>query len=130
MVGSRNQQHIIARDISGLANGSMPTYFGGNEIMQNISGYEFKNPVVNRKNVGAHMAGVHGVDNLGFLGTGGKIGLGVALSLGFVWVGLDFPGARSGAKIVKKVYNRPIPVIQNTLLYAGVGYLLFAQMSS
>jgi len=130
MVASRNQQHIIARDISGLANGSMPSYFGGNEIMQNISGHEFQNPVINRKNVGQHMAGVHGVNNLGFLGTGSKIGLGVALSLAFVWVGLDFPGARSGAKVVKKVYNKPIPVIQNTLLFAGVGYLLITQLTS
>ena len=38
----------------------MPAYFGANELMQNISGREFLNPVSSRKNVGAHMAGVHG----------------------------------------------------------------------
>ena len=130
MVASRNQQHIIARDISGLANGSMPSYFGGNELMQNISGHEFRNPVSSRKNVGQHMAGVHGVDNLGFLGTGEKIGIGVALSIGMIYAGLDFPGARTAAKTVKKVWNRPVPVIQNTMLFAGVAYLLVAQMTS
>lgn len=98
--------------------------------MQNISGYEFTNPVASRKNVGSHMAGVHGVNNLGFLGTNEGLTLGVALSLGFIWVGLDFPGARSGAKTVKKVWDRPIPVIQNTLLFTGVGYLLLKQLTA
>ena len=130
MVASRNQQNVIARHISGLANGSMPSYFGGNELMQNISGNEFLNPVVSRKNVGSHMAGVHGVDNLGFLGTGGTVTLGVGLSLAMIWAGLDFPGARTMNKTVKKVWNRPIPVIQNTMLFAGVGYLLVAQMTA
>jgi len=130
MVASRNQQNVIARHISGLGNGSMPAYFGGNELIQNISGREFLNPVSSRKNVGAHMAGVHGVDNLGFMGTGTGMTLGVALSLGMIYAGLDFPGARTVAKTAKKVYNRPIPVIQNTFLFAGVGYLLFAQLTS
>ena len=70
----------------------MPAYFGGNELIQNISGREFLNPVSSRKNVGAHMAGVHGVDNLGFMGTGTGMTLGVALSLGMIYAGLDFPG--------------------------------------
>lgn len=130
MVASRNQQNVIARHISGLGNGSMPSYFGNNEIRQNISGYELMNPVATRKNVGTHMAGVHGVSNLGFMGTGQKVGLGVALSLGMIYAGLDFPGSRSAAKTVKKIYNKPIPVIQNTLLFAGVGYLLFAQLTA
>ena len=130
MVASRNQQHIIARDIGALPNGSMPSYFGTSELLQNISGNELINPVGSRMNVGKHMAGVHGVNNLGFLGTGEKITLGIALSLGFVWVGLDFPGARSVAKTAKKVWNKPIPVIQNTLLFTGVGYLLYQQLSS
>ena len=130
MVASRNQQNVIARQISGLGNGSMPSYFGGNEIIQNISGREFLNPVSSRKNVGAHMAGVHGVNNLGLLGTGQTLGLGVVLSLGMIYAGLDFPGARTAARSVKKVYNKPIPVIQNTMLFAGVGYLLFAQITS
>ena len=130
MVASRNQQNVIARHISGLGNGSMPSYFGGNELMQNISGNEFLKPVASRKNVGSHMAGVHGVDNLGFLGTGQKIGLGVGLSLAMIYAGLDFPGSRTGAKAVKKVWNKPVPVIQNTMLFAGVGYLLFAQMTA
>ena len=130
MVASRNQQNVIARHISGLGNGSMPSYFGGNELMQNISGNEFLNPVTSRKNVGSHMAGVHGVDNLGFLGTGEKGTLGVGLSLAMIWAGLDFPGARTMNKTVKKVWNKPIPVIQNTMLFAVVGYLLVAHLSS
>tara|TARA_B100001250_G_scaffold386195_1_gene382511 strand:+ start:342 stop:734 length:393 start_codon:yes stop_codon:yes gene_type:complete len=130
MVASRNQQNVIARHISGLGNGSMPAYFGGNELMQNISGNEFLNPVASRKNVGSHMAGVHGVDNLGFLGTGSQIGLGVGISLAMIYAGLDFPGARTVAKNAKKVWNRPIPVIQNTMLFAGVGYLLVAQLTA
>ena len=76
------------------------------------------------------MAGVHGANNLGFLGTGEKLGLGVVISLGMIYAGLDFPGSRTAAKTVKKVYNKPIPVIQNTMLFAGVGYLLFAQITA
>tara|TARA_B100001109_G_C18686584_1_gene391278 strand:- start:205 stop:531 length:327 start_codon:yes stop_codon:yes gene_type:complete len=108
----------------------MPAYFGGNELIQNISGREFLNPVSSRKNVASHMAGVHGVDNLGFMGTGAGLTTGVLISLGMIYAGLDFPGARTVAKTAKKVYNRPIPVIQNTMLFAGVGYLLFAQLTS
>ena len=56
--------------------------------------------------------------------------LGVILSLGMIYAGLDFPGARTVAKTAKKVYNRPIPSYTNTMLFAGVGYLLFAQLTS
>ena len=90
MVASRNQQNVIARHISGLGNGSMPAYFGGNELIQNISGREFLNPVTSRKNVGAHMAGVHGVDNLGFMGTEHGNDSWCCLSLGMIYAGLDF----------------------------------------
>ena len=42
MVASRNQQHVIARGLSSLPNGSMPSYFGANELSQHINRNEIK----------------------------------------------------------------------------------------
>lgn len=125
MVASRNQQHVIARSFGSVPNGSMPTYFSGNELGQYVNPREFENPVMGRKHMGAHMAAVHG-QSLGILGTG-KTDTTLMIALGMVYVGLGFPGAKPVAKQIKKVIDKPLPVLQNLTLMSGVAVLLYRQ---
>jgi hypothetical protein len=125
MVASRNQQHVIARSFGSVPNGSMPTYFAGNELGQYVNPREFSNPVMGRKHIGAHMAQVNGT-SLGFLGTG-QFDTTLAVALGMVYVGLGFPGAKPVAKQIKKVIDRPLPVLQSLTLFSGVGLILYRQ---
>lgn len=125
MVATRNQQHVIARSFGSVPNGSMPTYFAGNELGQYVNPREFENPVMGRKHMGAHMAKVHG-ESLGFLGAG-EFDTTLAVALGMVYVGLGFPGAKPVAKQIKKVIDRPIPVLQSLTLFSGVGLILYRQ---
>ena len=125
MVAPRNQQHVIARSFGSVPNGSMPTYFAGNELGQYVNPREFENPVMGRKHMGAHMAKVHG-ESLGFLGAG-EFDTTLAVALGMVYVGLGFPGAKPVAKQIKKVIDRPIPVLQSLTLFSGVGLILYRQ---
>ncbi len=125
MVASRNQQHVIARSFGSVPNGSMPTYFSGNELGQYVNPREFANPVMGRKHMGAHMAEVHG-QSLGILGTG-KTDTTLMIALGMVYVGLGFPGAKPVAKQIKKVIDKPLPVLQNLTLMSGVVVLLYRQ---
>ena len=125
MVATRNQQHVIARSFGSGPNGSMPTYFAGNELGQYVNPREFENPVMGRKHMGAHMAKVHG-ESLGFLGAG-EFDTTLAVALGMVYVGLGFPGAKPVAKQIKKVIDRPIPVLQSLTLFSGVGLILYRQ---
>jgi len=127
MVASRNQQHVIARSFGSVPNGSMPSYFGGNELGQYVNMREFTNPVSSRMNTSAHMASVNGI-NGGFLGAG-SMDTTLAVALGMVYVGLNFPGAREVAKVVRKVWKQPIPVLQTTALFAGTGLILYRQFS-
>ena len=69
------------------------------------------------------------VGGIGAIGAG-PMDVGLALAMASVWIGLDFPGAKWGAKQVKKVYNQPVPYIQNTLLFVGTGVILFRQLTS
>ena len=82
MVATRNQQHVIARSFGSVPNGSMPTYFAGNELGQYVNPRECENPVMGRKHMGAHMAKVHG-ESLGFLGAG-EFDTTLAVALGMV----------------------------------------------
>tara|TARA_Y100000287_G_scaffold174710_1_gene163757 strand:- start:151 stop:558 length:408 start_codon:yes stop_codon:yes gene_type:complete len=125
MVATRNQQHVIARSFGSVPNGSMPTYFSSNELGQYYNPREVANPVMGRKHLGTHMAEVHGT-SLGFLGTG-KMDSTVAIALGMIYVGLGFPGAKPAAKQIKKVIDRPIPVLQNLTLLTGVAVLMYRQ---
>ena len=125
MVATRNQQHVIARSFGSVPNGSMPTYFAGNELGQYVNPREFENPVMGRKHMGAHMAKVHG-ESLGFLGAG-EFDTTLAVALGMVYVGLGFPGAKTVAKQLKKVIDRPIPVLQSLTLFSGGGLILYRQ---
>ena len=125
MLATRNQQHVIARSFGSVPNGSMPTYFAGNELGQYVNPREFENPVMGRKHMGAHMAKVHG-ESLGFLGAG-EFDTTLAVALGMVYVGLGFPGAKPVAKQIKKVIDRPIPVLQSLTLFSGVGLILYRQ---
>ncbi len=125
MVATRNQQHVIARSFGSVPNGSMPTYFAGNELGQYVNPREFENPVMGRKHMGAHMAKVHG-ESLGFLGAG-QFDTTLAVALGMVYVGLGFPGAKPVAKQLKKIIDRPIPVLQSLTLFSGVGLILYRQ---
>ena len=125
MVATRNQQHVIARSFGSVPNGSMPTYFAGNELGQYVNPREFENPVMGSKHMGAHMAKVHG-ESLGFLGAG-EFDTTLAVALGMVYVGLGFPGAKPVAKQIKKVIDRPIPVLQSLTLFSGVGLILYRQ---
>lgn len=125
MVASRNQQHVIARSFGSVPNGSMPSYFAGNELGQYINPREFTNPVMGRKNLGAHMSQVNGT-SLGFLGTG-QYDTTLAVALGMIYVGLGFPGAKPVARQIKKIYNKPIPVLQNLTLFSGVALILYRQ---
>ena len=122
MVASRNQQHVIARSFGSVPNGSMPTYFAGNELGQYVNPRELSNPVMGRKHIGAHMAQVNGT-SLGFLGTG-QFDTTLAVALGMVYVGLGFPGAKPVAKQLKKVIDRPLPVLQSlTILWCRTNSL-------
>lgn len=67
--------------------------------------------------------------NIGALGAG-PMDVGLALAMASVWIGLDFPGAKAAAKQIKKIYNEPVPYIQNTLLFVGTGVILFRQMTT
>lgn len=124
-MATRNQQHVIARSFGSVPNGSMPSYFGANELGQYVNQREFMNPVSSRGNTSAHMASVNGI-NGGFLGTG-QMDATVAIALGMIYVGLGFPGAKEAAKVVRKVWNQPIPVLQTTALFAGTGMILYRQ---
>lgn len=125
MVASRNQQHVIARSFGSVPNGSMPTYFAGNELGQYVNHREFSNPVMGRKHMGSHMANVNGT-SLGMLGIG-KADTTVMLALGMIYVGLGFPGAKPISKQIKKVIDKPLPVLQNLTLMSGVVVLLLRQ---
>ena len=125
MVASRNQQHVIARSFGSVPNGSMPTYFSGNELGQYVNPREFSNPVMGRKHLGTHMSQVNGT-SLGILGTG-RADTTLAVALGMVYVGLGFPGAKPVSKQIKKVINKPLPVLQNLTLFSGVALLLYRQ---
>ena len=125
MVASRNQQHVIARSFGSVPNGSMPTYFSSNELGQYVNPREFENPVMGRKHIGAHMAKVEGT-SLGVLGTG-HFDTTLAVALGMVYVGLGFPGAKPVGKQLKKIINKPLPVLQNLTLMSGVAVLLYRQ---
>ncbi len=125
MVASRNQQHVIARSFGSVPNGSMPTYFSGNELGQYVNPRELGNPVAGRKHLGAHMSQVNGT-SLGILGTG-KTDTTLMIALGMVYVGLGFPGAKPISKQIKKVIDKPLPVLQNLTLMSGVAVLLYRQ---
>lgn len=125
MVASRNQQHVIARSFGSVPNGSMPTYFAGNELGQYVNQREFSNPVMGRKHLGTHMSQVNG-SSLGMLGMG-QTDTTVMLALGMIYVGLGFPGAKPVAKQIKKVIDKPLPVLQNLTLMSGVAVLLYRQ---
>lgn len=114
MVASRNQFHGIAREFGTLPNGSMAPYFGGNELRQNISEYE----LFGRKNT-----------NLGSMGAlgAGPMDFAMLLAMGSVYVGLDFPGARTTSRTIKRFVKKPIPVIQTGLLFAGTAAILLRQ---
>lgn len=51
MVASRNQQHVIARGLASLPNGSMPSYFGANELSQHINRNEIQAAKANNNRV-------------------------------------------------------------------------------
>ena len=125
MVASRNQQHVIARSFGSVPNGSMPTYFSSNELGQYVNPRELNNPVMGRKHMGAHMAQVEGT-SLGVLGIG-QTDTTVMLALGMIYVGLGFPGAKPVSKQIKKIIDKPLPVLQNITLMSGVAVLLYRQ---
>ena len=125
MVASRNQQHVIARSFGSIPNGSMPTYFSGNELGQYVNPREFANPVMGRKHLGTHMSQVNGTSP-GFLGAG-RMDTTMALALAMVYLGLGFPGAKPVSKQIKKVIDKPLPVLQNLTLLAGVGLVFYRQ---
>jgi len=204
MVASRNQHHVIARRMGSLPNGSMPIYFGGNELAQHINGNEIKAAVANQKrakvgpkprmkqytrgqpiehkelstrygwssvsvikdsrgkyvvehycprkkgsvvdksfdNVDEAQAYAQkitgelrdfGHSNMGFAPASlGILGMGTAdgpllIFASMVYIGLDFPGARSAAKAVKNFYDEPIPKVQAALLGVGLVGLVARQ---
>ncbi len=67
--------------------------------------------------------------NIGVIGAGG-LTVPLALALASVYIGLDFPGARSGAKLVKNFINEPIPKIQTGLLFIGTAAIIIKQFQN
>ncbi len=118
MAATRNQHHVRARSFGSLPNGSLPTYFAGNQMMQDMRGYELAGlPRRQPRQLGS---------SLGFIGAG-QMDVPLALALASVWIGLDFPGAREGAKAVKKLVNEPIPKIQTGMLFVGTAVIIGRQ---
>jgi len=128
MVATRNQQNVIARSFGSVPNGSMPSYFGANELGQYVNMREFTNPVSNRKNTSMHMASVNGF-NGGFMGAG-QFDTTLAVALAGIYIGLGFPGYESGIRVIKKVVKRPQPVLQSLALFSGVGLILYRQFKT
>jgi len=65
-------------------------------------------------------------DNLGFIGAG-NLDATLFLAVSMVYVGLDFPGARSAAKAVKQFVDEPLPKIQMGMLFLGVAGIVGRQ---
>jgi hypothetical protein len=132
MVASRNQLHQIQRSFAGTQNGSLSGYFTGNALAGYTNPRELRNPVSSRKNVGKYM---HKFNTSTLGGFGGPVIPGInveltnttMLALASIYVGLDFPGARSAVQVIKKVYDRPKPVIQGTLIAAGIAGIVYEQ---
>ena len=125
MAATRNQHNVISRSFGALPNGSLPTYFAGNQMLQDLKGYEIAGK--RRRPPRSTSFGSTGFGSLGGVLGAGQMDVPLALALSSVYIGLDFPGARSAAKAVKKLWNQPVPYIQTSLLLIGTGVIVLRQ---
>ena len=85
------------------------------KLRNNLREYGMKNPTT--------------LGNIGVIGAG-ELSVPLALALASVYIGLDFPGARTGAKLVKNFINEPIPKIQTGLLFIGTAAIVLKQFQN
>tara|TARA_B000000557_G_C20709931_1_gene415440 strand:+ start:220 stop:834 length:615 start_codon:yes stop_codon:yes gene_type:complete len=85
------------------------------KLRNNLREYGMKNPSA--------------LGNIGVIGAG-DLSVPLMLALASVYIGLDFPGARSGAKLVKNFINEPIPKIQTGLLFIGTAAIIMKQFQN